>query len=358
MRHALRSSLVIGLMALTGCSAHQDEAVAPLAPPALALHTVSARAMPSLREWDGRIEAIDQVTLAAQTGGRVTDLAVDVGDVMEEGAVLLRFTAVEQKAGQRQALAALEAARANASEADANVRRIEDVYARRLLAKSELDRATAANEAAQAQLAAARAGLKSADERVGYTAIRAPYRGVVTARHVEAGETVAAGQRLVSGMSLDRLRLVVDVPHAVARRLHAETPAFVVDVDGRRVKARHMMVFPQADPRAHTVTVRLDLPEREPGFTPGQSAKAAFEIDEVPVTAVPISAISQRGEVSSVFVLDAAGRVGLRQIRLGRTLDNDEMEVLAGLVAGERIASDANAGLVARREQRTRMRAH
>ncbi|MCB1568346.1 MAG: efflux RND transporter periplasmic adaptor subunit, partial [Xanthomonadales bacterium] len=204
-------------------------------------------------------------------------------------------------------------------------------------------------------LAAARAGLKSADEQVGYTAIRAPYRGVVTARHVEPGETVAPGQALLSGLSLDRLRLVVAVPQSVARRLRADTPAFVLEGDGTRVAASRLVVFPQAAPLSHAVTVRLDLPEREPGFLPGQSAKAVFQLDEVPVLAVPLQAIDQRGEVASVFVLSPDGRVGLRQIRLGRALENNEVEVLAGLSAGETIALDANAGRQARREQRAQM---
>jgi RND family efflux transporter MFP subunit len=356
MRRTRAAILSLALVSLLACSSDAPETTSAVPQVALQTRTVALMPMARLREWDGHIEAIEQATLAAQTGGRVADLSVDVGDVVEEGTVLLRFTAVEQKAGQRQAVALLDTARANADEAAANLRRIEGIYARHLVAKSELDRAQTRHDAAQAQLAAARAGLKSADEQVGYTAIRAPYRGVVTARHVEPGETVAPGQPLLSGLSLDRLRLVVAVPQSVARRLRPDTPAFVLEGDGTRVAASRLVVFPQADPLSHAVTVRLDLPEREPGFIPGQSAKAVFQLDEVPVLAVPLPAVDQRGEVASVFVLGPDGRVGLRQIRLGRALENDEVEVLAGLSTGETIALDANAGRQARREQRARMR--
>ena len=355
MRPILIPALFAAALSLGACSSGPSGDGAPVPRVELETRVLEPVEVPSAREWDGRIEAIDRATLAAQTSGRVADIPVDVGDVVEEGAVVVRFTSVEQKAGQRQALAALEAARAGASEAAANFRRVEDIYARRLVAKSEFDRAQAANESAQAQLAAARAALKSADEQVGYTAIRAPYRGVVTARHVEAGETVSPGQLLVSGLSLDRLRLVVDVPQEVALRLGNRPQAFVVGANGERIAATKVTVFPQADPLSHTVPVRLDLPEAQEGFMPGMSAKAVFELGQESVLSVPTSALNLRGEIASVFVLDAQGRVVLRQVRTGRHFDDGSIEVLAGLAAGETIALDAAAALGARRAQRARM---
>lgn len=356
MRPTLTLALFAAALALGACSSGSTGDDAPVPRVELETRVLEPVERPSTHEWDGRIEAIDRATLAAQTGGRVADIPVDVGDVVEEGAVVVRFTAVEQKAGQRQALAALEAARAGASEAAANFRRIEDIFARRLVAKSEFDRAQAANDAAQAQLAAARAALKSADEQVGYTAIRAPYRGVVTARHVEAGETVSPGQLLVSGLSLDRLRLVVDVPQEVALHLGSKAPAFVVGGNGERIAAVRVTVFPQADSLSHTVSVRLDLPEGQQGFLPGMSAKAVFELGQEKVLLVPASALNLRGEIASVFVLDAQGRVVLRQVRTGRHFADGSIEVLAGLSAGEAIALDAAVALEARRDQRARMK--
>lgn len=358
MRTILTHSLLaLAALGMAACSSGPSEPTASNAPAVtLDALVIEPTGVPATREWDGRIEAIERATLAAQTGGRVADIAVDVGDVVEEGDVVVRFTSVEQKAGQRQALAALEAARAGASEAAANFRRVEDIHARHLVAQSEFDRAKAANEAAQARLAAARAALKGADEQVGYTAIRAPYRGVVTARHVEPGETVAPGQPLVSGLSLDRLRLVVEVPQRVALRLDRQTRAFVVAADGTRIAATGVTVFPQADPLSHTVPVRLNLPEAQGGFLPGMSAKAVFELEEGQVLTVPAAALSVRGEIEAVLMPGEDGRIELRQVRSGRRLENGEVEVLAGLVPGERVARDAAAALEARRAQRAQMK--
>ena len=348
--------LLLGVAStLAACSASpggNDAASVPAA--SLVTLTVASTQVARERDWDGRIEAIEHATLAAQTGGRVADLFFDVGDVVEEGAVVVRFTAVEQQSGQRQAQAALEAARASAAEAQANFRRIEDIHARRLVAKSEFDRAQAASDAAQAQLAAARAALKTADEHVGYTAIRAPYRGVVTARHVEPGETVSPGQPLLSGLSLDRLRLLVALPQGEAARIRSDARAVVVTDDGRRILATRITVFPQVDAVSSMVGVRLHLPEGEAGLMPGMSAKAVFELGQAQAILIPTTALAVRGEVESVYVIDVDGLIGLRQVRTGRRQDG-EVEILAGLTPGEQVAVDAAQALQARRAQRARM---
>lgn len=348
--------LVAGLsLALAACTSGRDAAVLQVEPvDGLQTQVLAPSTIALDRTWDGRIEAISSATLAAQTGGRVAELPYDVGDVVDEGAVVVRFTRVEQQAGQRQAQAALAAARAAADEAAASFHRVEDVYARRLVARADYDRAKAANDAAQAQLAAARAALKTADEQVGYTAIRAPYRGVVTARFVEPGETVSPGQVLIAGVSLDRLRLVVDVPQSLAIRLQPETPAWILIDDGRRIPARRIVVTPQADAASHSVSVRLELPEGEAGLLPGMSGKAGFDIGEGQALMLPRTALLVRGEVTTAFVIRDDGLIGMRQVRTGRSLD-DEVEILAGLDVGETLALDAQAALAARRAQRARM---
>jgi len=355
MRHFFGIWLACGItLAVGACSSDRSPSALPVAPTDLETRVLAPTRVASSRAWDGRIEAIANATLAAQTGGRVVELPVDVGDRVEEGAVVVRFTRVEQQSGQRQAQAGLTAARAAADEAAATFHRIEDIYARRLVSAADYDRAKAAHNAAQAQLAAARAGLKSADEQVGYTAIRAPYRGVVTARYVEPGETVTPGQPLISGLSLDRLRLVVDVPQALAIQLQPDTPASILTDDGRRIAATRVVITPQADAGSHAVSVRLDFPEGEPGLLPGMSAKALFDLGADEVLMVPATALATRGEVVSVFVLKDDGLIGMRQVRPGRRLGGD-VEVLAGLSSGETIAVDAAAALQARRQQRAAM---
>lgn len=325
-------------LALAGCGGDAPEATAP-ATPELALIEVAPATGTRERSWDGVIEAVDSATLSAQTRGRVLELPFDVNDYVEEGQVLVRFTDVEQVSGQRQAEAALAAARAAAAEAEADYTRTASLVERQLVARAQLDQAIARRDAARAQLASAQAGARGAGEQVDYTVIRAPYSGILTERHVRVGEAVQPGQPLVSGLSLDRLRVSVQVPQGDVAAIREHASAALLLDDGRRVPASEVIVFPYADPATHAVAVRVELPGAQTGLQPGMAAKVAFKLGEAEALRIPDSALVRRSEVAAVYVVTPEGRVQLRQVRPGHRADG-QIEILAGLNAGERIAAD------------------
>jgi RND family efflux transporter MFP subunit len=221
------------------------------------------------------------------------------------------------------------------------------------VAKSQLDQATARRDSARAQLDAARAALREAGEAVDYTVVRAPYSGILTERHVEVGETVRPGQPLVSGLSLDRLRVNVDVPQSEVIAIREQQRAAVLLDDGRRIEAEKLTIFPFADPATHSFKLRLDLPEVATGLQPGMIAKAAFVLGDAQRILIPADSLVTRSEVSAVYVVDSENRVTLRQVRPGHRF-GERVEVLAGLSEGERIALDPVAALTwmtARRAQ-------
>lgn len=296
------------------------------------------------RRWDGVVEAVHQATLSAQTAGRVLELPFDVNDYVEAGQVVVRFTDVEQISAQRRAAAALNAAQADSTEAEAAFRRTEELVARQLLARAALDQARARRDATRAALEAARAGVSEAGEQVDYTVIRAPYSGILTQRHVEVGESVRPGQPLVSGLSLQQLRVHVEVPQSEVAAIREHGQATVILPGGGRIEAREVVVFPYADPATHSFKVRVELPEAETGLQPGMTTKVAFKTGEARQLWLPGSALVTRSEVTAVYVVAPDQRVSLRQVRLGHRR-GDEVEVLAGLAAGERIAADPVAAL-------------
>jgi len=342
----LRRLLVVVLaLVLAACGSKAPDTPATAALPALAELTVQPETAPRERIWDGVVEAVNQATLSAQTGGRVLELPYDVNDYVPAGAVVVRFTAVEQQSGQRRAQAGLAAAQAAATEAEANYQRIADVFAKKLVARAQLDQATAQRDAARAALEAARAAVREAGEQVDYTVIRAPYSGILTQRHVELGETVRPGQPLVSGLSLNQLRVNVEIPQSDMTAVREHARASVLLAEGKRLAAARMVVFPFADPASHSFKVRLELPEAETGLQPGMTVKAAFVIGEAERLLLPLDALVRRSEIAGVYVLGEHGPQ-LRQLRLGHRY-GERVEVLAGLSAGERIALDPNAARVA-----------
>ena len=316
------------------------------------LNTVVAERAPVAREtaFDGTLEAIDQSTVAAQTSGRVTAVLYDVGDYVEKGAVIVRLTGNEQRARTVSAEAALAEARTRLAEVQLTYGRIKEVYDKQLIAKADYDKAAADLSAARARVDAAQAALDQAREDLGYTVVRAPYPGIVVARLVQLGETVSPGQPLMTGVSLEHLRAVVDIPQQHVGPLRKHRKARVILPDGRSVAAEALRFPPTADPQTHTFRVRVDLPSGDYGAFPGTLVKVAFVSGEEERLLIPATALLRRGELTGVYVLDGQGRIELRYLRVGTPTAEDRVPVLAGLDAGERIAADPIAAAIASKQ--------
>ena len=312
---------------------------------ALALQSIVAQRerTPVERRLDGIIEAVNQGTVAAQTSGRVEVILYDVDDFVPAGAVIIRLRATEQRAGLLQAAAALREATAREAEAQTRYQRIADMYDRKVVPKATLDEVVANREAAVARLVAARAALESAKEGVAYTEIRAPYAGVVTKRLVQVGETVSPGTPLMSGLSLQYLRVSVDIPQSIVEQVRRIKKGAVY-VEGRRIEATKVTVFPEAASPSSTFRARLELAENATDLYPGMFVKVGFVIGEADRILVPARALVERSEVTAVYVLDASGRASMRQIRAGDRF-GDRVEILSGVATGERIALDPLAAM-------------
>jgi len=272
--------------------------------------------------------------------------------VVPAGAVILRIRSTEQVANLTQAQAALKEATAREAEAQTRYERIHDMYQRRVVAKATYDEATAGRDAAAARLVAAQAALEAARGGVAYTEIRAPYGGVVTQRHVQVGEAVAPGTPLMSGASLDALRVVFEVPQSVVQQARNARKAAVY-AGGRRIEGTAVTLFPAAQPQTNTFRARVDLPPGVPGLAPGMFVKVGLVVGEAERLLVPRASVVERSEMRGVYVVAPDGRVSLRQVRLGHAV-GDRVEILAGLAPGERVAEDpVAAGLAARRATRT-----
>jgi RND family efflux transporter MFP subunit len=342
---AVPAILLVALSA-SGCGDGQEPAAAPAkAPPGL--ETVVARVSqgPGERLFDGLVESLDQATLSAQTSGRIVSIERDVDAAVRRGDLILRLSAVEQRAGRDAARQALAEADARATEAAAAYERTRSVYERRLVPRADLDRALAEHEAARARLAATRAALAAAEQELGYTEVRAPFAGRVTRRFVEVGEAVGPGQPLAAVAAPGRLRVTLDVPQELADGIRALGEASVHLPSGP-VSSKTLTVFPAASSASGTVRVWVDLPGEPGGLYPGMRVKAGFALGPAGLLRIPASAVATRSEVKAVYVVGEDGSLALRQLRLGRRI-GDEVEVLAGLEDGERVAADPVAATLA-----------
>jgi RND family efflux transporter MFP subunit len=317
-------------------------AAQPASAEPLAASAVQLREVEQTYSIDGVVEATRQSTVSAQISGRVKAIYFDVGDRVSKGQIILRIDereADQALAGSRAQLSQAQAALQNAR---LNYERSKQLFEQKFISQAALDKAKSDYEMAKAQAEAGEAGAEQAALMQSYTAVIAPYAGVVSARMVEMGEMVTVGKPLMTGFDPSQLRVIANVPQD---RLSAigSRPNVSVEVPSlsRWIAAASVTVQPSADLRTHSTPVRVDLPANEKGLYPGMFVRTHFVVGKENKLMVPQSAVLRRSEVVGVYVLDDKDMPRLRQVRLGEANAKGEIEVLAGLNPGERVARDA-----------------
>ena len=344
--HARSGLLIAGLLLLPAALvAAEGEAAVP-----------TVKIEPQLRARshasEATIEAVRQATVAAQVQGRVLEARADAGARVRQGDVLMRIDTREADQAVAAAAANVAAAQARLVDARAALERTRSLRARNFISAAALDQAQAAFDAARAQHAAAEAGRAQADASRGFATVTSPLTGVVAQRLTEPGEMAQPGRPLMLIYEPGALRAVADVPQQQLASLGRGALQAKVEFpeSGRWLDAASVTVLPAADPRTHTARVRVALPADAAGVVPGMAARVHFVVGSAPRLTVPAAAVLRRGEVTGVYVADGKGGFSLRQLRLGSALDDDAVEVLAGLSGGETIALDpVRAGLVRRK---------
>ena len=315
----------------------------------LATAPVQMREVEQTYSIDGVVEATHQSTVSAQISGRVKGLFFDVGDHVNKGQVLLRID-------EREANQALAGSKAQLSQAEASLQnarltyeRSKQLFEQKFISQAALDKAKSDFDVAQAQAAASEAGAQQSALTQSYTSVIAPYAGVVSARMVEMGEMVTVGKPLMTGFDPSQLRVIANVPQDKLKDIGSR-PIVTIEVPSlsRWIKAASVTVQPSADVRTHSTQVRVELPANQANVYPGMFVRTHFVVGKASKLLIPVSAVLRRSEVVAVYVVDEKDMPHLRQVRLGDANEQNEIEVLAGLNVGERVARDAvKAGMVA-----------
>jgi RND family efflux transporter MFP subunit len=320
----------------------------------LATAPVQMREVEQTYSIDGVVEATRQSTVSAQISGRVTGIFFDVGDRVNKGQVILKIDESEANqalAGSRAQLSQSQAALQNAR---LNYERSQQLFEQKFISQAALDKSKADYEMAKAQAEASEAGAQQSALAHSYTSVVAPYGGVVSARLVEMGEMVTVGKPLMTGFDPSQLRVIANVPQHKLKDIGSR-PSVTIEVPSlsRWIKAASVTVQPSADLRTHSTQVRVELPANQANVYPGMFVRTHFVVGKENKVLIPLSAVVRRSEVVAVYVVDDKNVPHLRQVRLGEANEQNEIEVLAGLNVGEKVARDAiKAGMAASESKR------
>jgi RND family efflux transporter MFP subunit len=363
--------LIPFLIWLAGCG-EPPEVSSTARSAAVSVQVVNATVQqwPVIYEATGTVRARSSAIIAAKWMGYVREVKVQVGDRVRDGQLLVVLDARDLDASANQAAAAREEVRNGFPEADSAVaaakanldlvqstfKRMNELYEKKSISDQEFDEASAKLKAAQAGFAMAQAKrtqmdakLAQADQEVraaqvtrSYAEVVAPFSGIVTAKSVDPGNLAAPGAPLLT-IERDGYRLEASVEESKLSAIRTGHPVSVtLDGINSTIDARVSEIVPAVDAASRAYIVKIDLPP-EPGLRSGIFGRAKFQLGSRQVLAIPFAAVTERGQLQSVFVAEN-GVARTRLITLGDKA-NEQVEILSGVSAGEKVIVPVPQGL-------------
>ncbi|MCW4456177.1 efflux RND transporter periplasmic adaptor subunit [Flavobacterium sp. MXW15] len=322
--------------------------------PAEAPEVSLVQARPAAGEYPLLLPARAQAGQTAQVYARATGLVgerrVDLGDRVRAGQVLATIAAPEIDQAVREARAQVAQAEAGLALARGNHERAAAMLRTQLISREDYSSRLGARDAAQAALDAARAQLASARERQGFSAVRAPFDGVVSARNIERGDRVVgdAAASMVPMFrvdALDPLRIAVDVPQSAALQVRPGLRAQVTfpELPGEQFDAEVVRTAQRISEEAGGMRVELRLPNPDNRIPAGMVGQVRLSVPRAaPAAVLPLAALVQDGATAKVAQVGEDGQLRYVEVVLGRNLGN-EIEVLSGVAAGDAVVLAPNA---------------
>jgi RND family efflux transporter MFP subunit len=329
----------------------------------------------------GVFQPFQEIDVHGKVSGYIRHIYVDIGDRVKQGQTLailevpeLQAEVAGAQAGVTQTLRNIqrlqqEVAREQAGYAavHANYLRLkqasdqqpglvaaqelEDALARDQAAAAQVDAAKSAVAASQGQLGVSRAESQRVTSMEQYATITAPYNGVVTMRYADTGALIPAGtaeglnQAVVRLAQSDLLRLRMPVPEQDVPMIHVGSVVSVhVQATGQQFAGTVVRFSRDISNATRTMTTEVDVKNPDLTLTPGMYADVTFNLESQPdALIVPVAAILQ-GDQPSVMLVDSSNRVEKRPVALGIAGSNQQ-QVVSGLSAGDRVVVGGSATL-------------
>ena len=322
----------------------------------------------ALLNASGYVTPRQRATIAAKITARVNEIYVDEGMQVEPGQVLARLDDSDARARLHSAMAERDATaatvgdlRVNLDNAERELKRVEELWERKLVAEQNRDQAKMLVDSLKARIVLAReqvgageARVKVAQQDLDNCTVRAPFGGIVVSKDAQRGEMVspvsAGGGFTRTGIAtivdMASLEIEVDVNESYIARVKTGQPVSAV-LDAYpdwQIPAKVRTVIPTADRQKATVKVRATFERLDPRILPDMGVKVTFLGEERSVSAegagrvlVSRAALVDEGGTTAVFV-HRDGRVERRAVRLGQVRGNDH-EVVAGLSDGDQVVT-------------------
>ncbi|HEX2540943.1 MAG TPA: efflux RND transporter periplasmic adaptor subunit [Caldimonas sp.] len=364
---ALAGLLLVLAALVAGCGQKNDAApagagAAPGAagpPPAeVGVITVQTRPVGLITELPGRLEASRVAQVRARAAGIVQKRLFTEGSDVKAGQPLFQIDPASYQAAVASAQATLARAQAGLTQATAQAERYRPLVEANAISKQEYVNAVAAQKAAEADVAAARAALRSGQITLGYAAVTAPISGRIGRALVTEGALVGQGEatplavvQQINPMYVNFTQSTTDLL-ALRRAVESgkfkrpdggdKSPVQIVLEDGTVYGQAGRLLFSDlsVDPTSGQITLRAEVPNPRGILLPGMYVRVRVEQAETPSgIIVPQQAVQRGSTGDSVMVVSTDGKVSPRPVRVG-TAQGGSWVILEGLQAGEMVMVD------------------
>lgn len=386
----LCAALVLVALVSSGCQTGISSE--PQGPPAaenaaplrVALTRAELQPWPWVVRVQGSLMGDERAVIGAKVAGRIREVAVDMGSVVQAGDLLATLETEEFDLRVQQAAAELEQARVNLglqpgeneaqldraatpavmqekallSQARANLARAQSLAPQRIITAEELGQRQAEVEVAEAKC---RSALNAVEEQLALIGvrrtelalakqaridaeIRAPFAGLVQQRHVAPGTYVQIGQPVATVVRTDPLRFHAGVPERQATQLRAKQTARVrIEGDAEPLAGTVTRISPALEMSNRALQIEIDVPNPGHRLRVGLFAEAEIVVDPAAqALTIPAAAVREFAGVEKVWVV-RDGQAAEQAIVTGRRAA-ERVEVLRGLDTGDQIVSRAEQG--------------
>lgn len=356
--------IIVTLLAATlaGCGKEPAGAAGPGAgaappPPEVGVVTVATGDVGLVTELPGRLEPSRVAQVRARAAGIVQQRLFREGSDVRAGQVLYRIDSGTLSAANASSQASLARAQANLGQASALAERYRPLVEANAISKQEYVNAVAAQKAAEAEVAAARAAVRTTEINLGYASVTAPISGRIGRSLVTEGALVGQGEATPLAVIQQVNPLYVNFTQSAnevlkLRRAMQEGRLKRAGEDGAEVRVvlEDGTLHPQAgrllfadlsvDPATGQVTIRAEVPNANAMLLPGMYVRVQIEQAKAGnAMLLPQQAVTRSPQGDTVMVVAADGKVAPRTVTLGGSQDG-KWVVLSGLKPGEQVMVD------------------
>jgi len=325
----------------------------PGGPPEVGVASLSPTTVPIARELPGRVSAFRVAEVRARVDGIVLKRLFTEGTDVKEGQPLYQIDPAPYEAALESARATLAKAEANAASARLQARRYKDLVAANAVSRQEYDNAVANLGAFDADIAVAKATIKTAEINLGYTTVTSPVSGRIGRSSVTEGAYVQQSQATLlatvqqldpvyidltqSSTELLKLKSELASGHLKSDDTHAKVTAVV---DGKPYSQSGVLQFSDVtvDPTTGSVVLRALFPNAAGELLPGMFVRARVELGAISgALLVPQTAVTRNTQGDAIaFVVSKENKVEPRILATERTV-GDRWLVSGGLASGDRV---------------------